>query len=321
MSTSSTVATPLPPSQECLPSFESWLKHKINLLTLPVLIAILNLLVNLASHFGQNSFPDVFFKDSLFKSHFLQACLVFVLLLAVPKNFVSVNSVHDKAKRAADNFRNAWLFTLFAWLILYIAFAFEKSPLLKNGPNNIVTFLHIAEAAASCLSTLGFWRCFLTVSDPDEEANYWKWFGVIIFLVALKAIAVSFSGDASGNGASLDFVTSMSIGALSGIAMALFVGRLESRLLRPPRWLVMALYCYAVLQFGYGFLEVGLKISANWQPFFFFTVLILKILLALFVYWLIGTGNLLFYLRYVSELNQDYPDRRSVFVMETAHKD
>jgi hypothetical protein len=316
MGTSSTVATPLPSSQECLPSFDSWLKHKANILTLPVLIAILNLMVNLASRFMSNSVPEVFFKDSLFKSHFLQACLLLVLLLSVPKSFESINPIHDKAKRAADEFRSAWLFTLFSWLILYIIFSFEKSPLLKDSPHGVVAFLHVAEAAASCLSTLGFWRCFLIVSNPDQKADYWKWSGIIIFLVALKAIAVSF-----GSSASLDFVTSLSIGALSGVAMAFFIGRLESRLLLPPRWLLMALYCYAVLQFGYGFLEVPIQISTNWQPFFFFFVLLLKILLALFVYWLIGTGNLLFYLRYMSELNQDYPDRRLIFVGETSRRD
>src|SRR5579884_3594247 len=139
MSTSTILAAPTPTPKESLPSFENWLKTKANILTLPLLIAILNLMVNLASHFGGNSLPEVLFKDSLFKSHVLQGCLILVLLLAVPKSFESTNSNHLRAKAAAEDFRNAWLFTLFAWLMLYIAFAIEKSPSLTADHRNVLS--------------------------------------------------------------------------------------------------------------------------------------------------------------------------------------
>lgn len=96
--------------------------------------------------------------------------------------------------------------------------------------------------------------------------------------------------------------------------MAFFIGRLDSRLLRPPRWLLMMLYCYAVFQFGYGFLDI--KGALNWQLGFFMAVLVLKILLAVFVNRLIGTGNLLFYLLYMQRLNHDYREKRYAFLSE-----
>lgn len=96
--------------------------------------------------------------------------------------------------------------------------------------------------------------------------------------------------------------------------MAFFVGRLESRLLRPPRWLLMLLYSYAVLQFGYGFLDQPSMV--HWQPAFFMAVLVLKVLLAVFVNWLIGTGNLVFYLLYMQQLNHDYREKRNTFLAD-----
>jgi hypothetical protein len=311
MGTSSVTATieQRPDSENALPSFTEWLRQKGGSLTLPVTIALLNLTFNVAKGLGNTGLPASFLQSSLF-THSLQAALIAVLIISVPKPFKSGNPEHQRAISALQDFRNAWLFTLLAWFALYVIFIIESVPLLQGTMPKV--WMHVVQGAASCLSTIGFWRCFLTVSNPDQKGDPMKWIGIVLLFVSVDIVA-----GMAGN-RQLDLFVDLAIGALSGVAMAFFVGRLESRLLRPPRWLLMALYCYATLQFGYGFLAVDFKQPILWEPLFFFIVLLLKILLALFVNWLVGTGNLLFYLRYMSELNTDYPERRATFLNEVA---
>lgn len=311
MSTTSALPVPYAPSQEALPSFEEWLRQKARILSIPGVIAIANLVLSLVSRFGGAQGTWAFLSDqTLLKSHILQALLIAVLILLVPPSFESESAKHSRFFQASEYFRFWWLFTLFAWLGLYIIFSAEAFPRIATWAQTPI--MHVVEGAASCLSTLGFWKCFLTVSNPDQKGSPFKWI-LVVCLVIVTDGAARFTGNKG-----FDMAMNLSIGALSGIAMAFFIGRLESRLLRPPRWLLMALYCYAVLQFGYGFLDLDIKIL--WKPFFFIVVLLLKILLALFASWLIGTGNLLFYLRFMSELNHDYQERRNTFLQEVAER-
>src|SRR5579859_1860171 len=145
---SSTVAAHVSAPKEALPSFEEWLRHKLGILTLPVLITIANLVVNLSSHFGWKDLSEVFQGTGLeFTSHVLQGSLIFVLLLLVPLNFRSGNPKHSKAVEAAEEFRMAWFFTLISWLTLYIIFALKANPTFKINPPAWLPWLKILEGA------------------------------------------------------------------------------------------------------------------------------------------------------------------------------
>jgi hypothetical protein len=305
-----TLGTQHSPLEDALPTFGTWLRRKSTTLTFPVLIALANLFFALIKQYGGTSLPHIFTQNSLLTSHILQALMIAVLFFSVPRTFSTVSEGHERARMAADDFRTAWLMTLLAWFALYMMFIVQSLPAVAEGAANIRPswLLHTIQGTASCLSTIGFWKCFLVVSNPDDESDPLKWVGVIVLLVFADILAGVFGSPG------MHFVVDLGIGALSGVAMAFFVGRLESRLLRPPRWLLMLLYSYAVLQFGYGFLDQPSMV--HWQPAFFMAVLVLKVLLAVFVNWLIGTGNLVFYLLYMQQLNHDYREKRNTFLAD-----
>lgn len=87
-------------------------------------------------------------------------------------------------------------------------------------------------------------------------------------------------------------------GVLAGVAIALFAGRLDSKRIRPPRFLIGALYFYACIQSLFAFLddpeELGLAV--------FSTALLLKVAMFLLVYWVFVSGRLVYYVVRVGEL-------------------
>jgi hypothetical protein len=93
-------------------------------------------------------------------------------------------------------------------------------------------------------------------------------------------------------------------GIAGGIAMALYVGRLQSKFLGPSPRLVIALYSYTAIQSLFVFLVEGpeaMVVSINAATVTSVAVilinvaLILKCLLYLYMAWLFQSGRLLFY--------------------------
>ena len=80
-------------------------------------------------------------------------------------------------------------------------------------------------------------------------------------------------------------------GIAGGIAMALYVGRLQSKFLGPRAWLLIALYSYTAIQSLFVFLEEH-QVAA---VLLIDVALFLKCLLFLYMAWLFQSGRLLFY--------------------------
>lgn len=299
-----TISLPMPAPREPLPSFGSWLKSKLNVVTVPVAIALASLLLNLSKAVPAQAQPEWIFQHGESTLHCLHALLIVTLFFLVPQGFQTNNSKYALTVLAANRFRTAWQLTLLAWLLLYGSLIVKSLGIVSKEAGPMLGFM---VDGLNCLSTVGFWFCFITVSNPDQKGDPIKWIGVVCAVLIADLIGTLSDID------SLRFISQVFIAGLSGIAMAFFVGRLESRLLRPPRWLLGALYGYASLQFGYAFLGTQSELR---ESIFYFAALAFKILLALFVNWLIGTGNLLFYLHYMSELNHDYSEKRTTFMSE-----
>jgi hypothetical protein len=81
-------------------------------------------------------------------------------------------------------------------------------------------------------------------------------------------------------------------GIAGGIAMALYVGRLQSKFLGPRAWLLIALYSYTAIQSLFIFLEARQTAAIILIDL----ALALKCLLFLYMAWLFQSGRLLFYL-------------------------
>lgn len=89
-----------------------------------------------------------------------------------------------------------------------------------------------------------------------------------------------------------------SSGLFAGIAMALVVGRFNSKNIDPPTWTVTLFYIYALIQVPWGAFEE----STVLEPIIVLAALLLKCLLFLFVSWLLETGILFFFVDRVAFL-------------------
>lgn len=88
-----------------------------------------------------------------------------------------------------------------------------------------------------------------------------------------------------------------------GVAMALFVGRLESRRFDAPTWLIALLYLYAVAQ-GAWALEGLTEIRPIVKNAMFSLFLILKLLFFFYVLWALQSGRMLYYIYSLAKVSR-----------------
>ncbi len=97
-------------------------------------------------------------------------------------------------------------------------------------------------------------------------------------------------------------------GLLSGVGLALLVGRLEGRFINTPRYMVVLFYGYAVIQLGYGEFDDPVA-----KPIITTAALILKVLL-FFEFWrIITTPTLIYYMYRYKQLKDEVKQDRQNF--------
>ncbi len=99
-------------------------------------------------------------------------------------------------------------------------------------------------------------------------------------------------------------------GFAQGTALALLVGRLESRYVAPPTIVIAALYLYAAIQGAWPVFQTHETLMI-WLTF---AALVLKCLLFLFIAWLFESRIVLFYLTRIRELDDDLEPGRIEFL-------
>jgi hypothetical protein len=98
-------------------------------------------------------------------------------------------------------------------------------------------------------------------------------------------------------------------GFIGGVALALLVGRLQSKYLAPSMALVAALYAYAVIQGAMGAFEIRPLLQISLLTFAFG----LKCLLFMFVAWMLESGVLLFYIDELRNVTKDRETKMKEF--------
>ena len=98
-------------------------------------------------------------------------------------------------------------------------------------------------------------------------------------------------------------------GIYAGITMALFVGRLQSRFLGPPFWILYLLYSYTAIQP----LVLYMDDYPRWGMYILNFALFLKCLLYLYVTWLFQSGLLLFYFAKMKRADSAITPQREAF--------
>jgi hypothetical protein len=303
--------------------FNQWLKQSRRSWAIPsvgvVISPILAILINLR------------WPSSLLSSDFLpvmllgfQAVVITVFLLLIPDPLSNVEFAKHPSI-AIEQFHQAWKRLWFFWILLYIGLAAQELLVISLKKEQV--FLNsswrwsislIITNLLNNLQTLTLAMCYLVVSSKTVESkratNPLPWLqgaGVLITITAVEiflTILVSTIWKAEPATVPKVFIWFNGLGA--GVVLALLIGRLESKLIDLPVWIVVSIYLYAVIQSGWA----AFPEKPNVKMFLLIAALVLKISLFLLVFWLLKSGVLLYYLERIKKLDDENKAQRYKFL-------
>jgi Serine/threonine protein kinase len=209
------------------------------------------------------------------------------------------------ARAALKEYRDIFVGLLFAWFSLYLCalwmlhYEWDFLTALFTQTNN--------------LNTLCIWLCFRILNEPittenksqDDKGIVIKeslkgQIGLLITLFVLMAfwfiLEHSFAANFTDRAELVHKISKLISGSFGGVAMALFVGRFQSKFLKSPDWLIITLYLYTVIQTLFIFFGDKSVEGEGWTALIIHAALFLKCLLILYMFWLFQSGRLLFYL-------------------------
>ena len=156
--------------------------------------------------------------------------------------------------------------------------------------------------------------CFYVLNkqmkDESEKRNLVEtpFIGFAFFLLIVLTV-FEFMSVANISKSFISKGAGLASGVAGAIAMALLVGRLQSKFLGPRLWLIVALYYYTAIQPLFLYLEK----NDIWAVVLIDFALILKCLLYLYTAWLLQSGDLLFYFARVRRIYRTVPAQRKAF--------
>lgn len=261
---------------------------------------------------------------------FIQALMILVALgydfyLSDSQVTHAMEPEHQRAFIAAQQFRRSWRLLLISWCSLYFALLLSLRfvPTVGNDPSWQWQALQILNTSLNNASSFALVLCYVVLNRPtvvavagrEVEALPFKR-GLILVggLGLLEAILVALCerrGHSDYAGAVL-FGADVLSGVGGGIAMALFVSRLDSRLLSTSGLLPIIpiiLYFYAVIQPCYPFLNLTFPGRAGLPPHIDLWILqlafMLKSVMYIYVTDRFKKGRFLFYMIYARRFYED----------------
>jgi serine/threonine protein kinase len=228
------------------------------------------------------------------------------------------------AKDALKHYRDAFSWLLFAWLVLYSVtwFSLVEEDLIVA---SVLTL-------ANNFNTLCIAWCFAILNDPitteDKTQNKKairvkegrKWpaslVPAIIAMIFLSVVELWLVSRVPQYQERIHYGFRVISGLAGGVAMALFVGRFQSKFLNSPSWLVFILFLYTVIQALFIFYGGALPGELAGAAVVMNAALVLKCLLILYMFWLFQSGRLLFYLvrvrRATTQVDSEWQNFREV---------
>jgi hypothetical protein len=200
---------------------------------------------------------------------------------------------------ASKQFALLWYFVWVLFFALYAIWSYYWAE-ISAGKESLP--VHLAVDSLNLGTSALLFICYLAMVLRSVPDNHVAWFRVVfrvfIFVVAFiftEGLTAKYFPDAPGTFGKQAYFDAFQ-GLLSGVGIALLVGRLESKLIDTSRWIVAALYAYAVLQFAYPILTVN-----NPEKSLTFLLLTsLALLLKVLLFWefrrIITSGVLTYYM-------------------------
>jgi hypothetical protein len=239
---------------------------------------------------------------------------------------------HPQASERLASFRLDWIVLWIAMFCFYAVLSLRAAARVFPGAVTIVTsamdrYWFFIQNLVMNFSAAYFLFCYLNLAEPSGPHEHDMQLGPSIRLLAIKEkrryiwllfVAFTFAnmlctlGLSAYHGARVAFM--IICGLASGLGLALLTGRFESRYINAPRFVLAALYIYAVDQALYGFYDVrSSAIEGELRPYISLTLLPLKLILFAFVSWLMKNGGLLFYLTKVPDMDARIKDEWEEF--------
>lgn len=237
------------------------------------------------------------------------------------ENLRDLHSDSEKIRRALKQYANYWRWLLISWLSLYgflavLGFAgLELSTLTANGETQLLGIrLSLFNTLLNNWNTGMLFLCFYVLNKQMKDESEKRkladtpLIGFAFFLLIVLTV-FEFMSVADISKAFISKGASLASGIAGAIAMALLVGRLQSKFLGPRLWLLIALYSYTAIQPLFLYLEK----NDIWAVVLIDFALVLKCLLYLYTAWLFQSGDLLFYFARVRRIYRTVPEQRKAF--------
>jgi hypothetical protein len=230
--------------------------------------------------------------------HLVQAAIAALLLAVQFTPFLNPQVIaersHPIARKSLAQFIAGWRWAWAFWLMLYLWLWLHS--VSSAQPDPIADILN-------CLTSFPLFWCFFVLDKPsialpgypERNAAFWRAVGTTWGIgagVCLMAVA----GRLHLWG--LNEFGLVFLGLYDGLAIAFLVGRFDSHWMKVPRWMLVPLYGYALIQMIWVFF---FKLPAEWQIYSYLVALLFKVCLFLVVTHLLHAGNLRRYLEAAEE--------------------
>lgn len=216
-------------------------------------------------------------QEPLFALHLLQALVIICVIIVQRRQLRLLASrlvtAGPIARQTFQQFRASWMLMWFMWLVLYIWFSIRAFAGAYYWADSVGDVFNV-------LSGFAIWRCFLVLDMPsvniqggqhrDMPFRRAQWIAII---AGICSIVVA-SADRAFH---LGHFGLACVGLYGGLALACLAGRLGSHYIGMPRWMLLFLYLYAMMQLFYSFFDI---LSPLWTWTVFVSVLVLKVMLA-----------------------------------------
>jgi len=252
----------------------------------------------------------VLFVLSAYRKHFDSEKLTENLAQVFKKNMLGGLKLfifnHDKIKPnvelAIDAHKAFVKYIFLFWVLLLCLYFSFFSQFIFNIPEGNI-WLNCIEVFFNNLSVIALFSCYIILHKYRRdhfEINSLTIKLVILSLIfgMIQYLVLYFFG--SGNRELESFFHGIS-GLLNAVFLALLIGKLDSKVIEAPAWIIMCLFSYAAIQPMFIFFFGNHPV---WRVFTLYAALLLKILFFAFLMWVIRANLLKKYLLFSLKVDQ-----------------
>lgn len=250
----------------------------------------------------------------------VQAAVVLVLSFTIPKVWPSPEVLARLKREGADmvrvgeraqEFASLWTNGWFCWFLLYSCMAILGLHTFFAG-GQAPWYSAPAQNLLNNVQTVFFFLAFRELRFPTygKSSPQFRWIAIVLTIAGIEALLLSAPDPVAKTwGVGVSEVVGWCTGFVAGTAIALLVGRLETKLINTSVLLSGALYFYAAIQGAFFVFLENPKLALILTSLAF----VLKVVLYTFIAWLLGSGMLCFYLSQMQGLDAIVPGNKEQF--------